>query len=153
MGLALLAAAGYCFFEFLADTETHKLYTLQPSEFPDSLWRTIQWIAVPLVPYLVSVLLLSCRSEEAKGAGAGVAVGLFLCLLPFSIFVSVIWFPGPDPYALPRMISSSTFAACSVWVVVSAFMIARKAGGGVFFLALPATLVAIVYASHMLRGH
>lgn len=86
--------------------------------------------ALPLVPYLVSGLLISCRSEEAKSAGAGVTVALSLCLLPFSIFVSVIWFPGPNSYAPPRMISSSMFAACSVWVMVSGFMIARKAGLG-----------------------
>jgi len=152
MGLALLAAAGFCLFEFLADTELRKLYPLQPSEFPDSLRRTIEWLALPLVPYFVSGLLLSRRSEEAKAAGAGVAVGLFFCLLPFSVAVSFLWFPGPNPYALQRMLSSLTFSLCSVWILVSAFMIARKAGWGVFFLALPATLVAMTFASHVL-GH
>lgn len=155
MCLALLAAGAFWLFEFLADTESHKLYPLQPSEFPDSVWRTIQWMALPLVPYLVSGLLLSRRSEEAKAAGAGVAGGLFLCSLPFSIFsvLGLGFFTGPKPYALPILISSLTFSVCGIWIVVSAFLIARKAGWGVFFLALPATLAAMTFASHMLGSH
>lgn len=63
MGLALFAAAGYCSFEFLVDMELRKLYPLQPSEFPDSLRRTIQW----MLSHWCLTLFLDCSSlVEAK---------------------------------------------------------------------------------------
>lgn len=66
MGLALAAASVYWLFTFMAEREMRQLNPLQPSEFPDSILVTILWVALPLIPFTVSVVLLSTRSQEAS---------------------------------------------------------------------------------------
>jgi hypothetical protein len=152
--LALLAAGAYWLFTLLEDRELRKLNPLQPSAFPHSVWVTILWIALPFVPFLLSGLLLSCRSEEAVASGAGVAAALFLCSFLFSIaaLLGFAFLFGPIPYALPLAISNLMFSVCSIWIIVSAFRIGSKASWGLFFLALAMTLVGMVGAYHLLGG-
>jgi hypothetical protein len=155
MSLALLIAAVWWMLTFLMDRELHKLSPSEPGIFPDSLWITILWIALPFVPFILSGWLLSCRSENAIAAGSGVAAGLFLCSLLFSI--TAVLAPAfsfwPMPYTMPRAFLSLTFSACSVWIIISAFRIANKAGWGVFFLSVTATLLVLTSAYHLLGGH
>ena len=66
MGLALAAAGAYWLFTFIAEREMRKLNPLQASGFPDSFLVTILWVALPLIPFTVSVLLLSTRSQEGS---------------------------------------------------------------------------------------
>lgn len=155
MGLALVAAGAYWLFTFIAEREMRTLNPLQPSEFPDSFWVTILWVALPLVPFIVSVVLLSTRSQGGIAAGAGIGAALFLCSLLFSIaaLLGFVLTFGPIPYAFPLAVSNLIFSACSVWITVSAFRIAYKAGWGMFFLTLAATLVGMTVAYHLLGGH
>ncbi len=159
MRLALLAASAFWLFLFLAEREVHRLSPeMRGGSFPDSLGRTLLWVALPLVPFLFSGLLLSARSEEAIAAGAGVAAALFLIGLLFSIAAILSLVVGFHPsypvhYGEFMAISSLILSGCSVWIVVSAFRIANKAGWGVFFLAVVATLVVMTWAYHSLGGH
>lgn len=159
MGLALLAASTFWLFLFLAEREAQRVNPeMREGSFPNSLWMTILWVALPLVPLLLSGLLLSRRSEEAIAVGAGVAVALSLNSLLFSIVAILSQVVGFHPsypvhYGELMAISSLTLSACSVWVVVSAFRIANKAGWGVFFFAVIATLVGMTWAYHSLGGH
>jgi len=155
MGLALAAACAYWLFTFIAEKEARTLNPLQPSEFPDSIWVTILWVALPVVPFIVSVVLLSSRSQGGIAAGAGIGAALCLCSLLFSIaaLLGFVLTFGPIPYALPLAVSNLIFSASSVWVIVSAFRIAYKAGWGMFFLTLAATLVGMTLAYHLLGGH
>ena len=50
-------------------------------------------------------------------------------------------------------VSNLIFSASSIWIVVSAFRIAYKAGWGMFFLTLAATLVGMTLAYRLLGGH
>jgi hypothetical protein len=154
MGLALLAAGIWFLLTFLTGMELRKVNPLEPRAFPESLWTMVLWTALPLVPFILSGWLLSRRGEEAIAAGSGVAVGLFLCSLLFSIAATlapVVSF-GPTPYAVPRGLLSLAFSACSIWIIVSGFRIANKAGWGVFWLALTATLIGMTFAYHSLGG-
>ena len=155
MGLALVAVGAYWLFTFIAEREMRTLNPLQPSQFPDSLWVTILRVALPLVPFIASLVLLSTRGEEGIAAGAGIGAALFLCSLLFSIaaLLGFVLTFGPIPYALPLAVSNLIFSASSVWVIVSAFRIAYKAGWGMFFLTLAATLVGMTLAYHLLGGH
>jgi hypothetical protein len=107
------------------------------------------------VPFIISVVLLSTRSQGGIAAGAGIGAALFLCSLLFSIaaLLGFVFTFGPIPCAPPLAVSNLIFSACSVWITVSAFRIAYKAGWGMFFLALAATLVGVTLAYHLLGGH
>jgi hypothetical protein len=155
MGLALAAAGAYWLFAFIADREMRRLNPLQPSQFPDSFWVTILWAALPLAPFIVSLVLLSTRSQGGIAAGAGIGAALFLCSLLFSVaaLLGFVLTFGPIPYALELAVSNLIFSACSVWITVSAFRIAYKAGWGMFFLTLAATLVGMTLAYRLLGGH
>jgi len=155
MGLALGTAGAYWLFTFIAEREMHTTNPLQPSGFPDSFWVTILWVALPLMPFIASVVLLSTRSQGGIAAGAGIGAALFLCSLLFSIaaLLGFLLTSGPIPYALPLAVSNLIFSASSVWVIVSAFRIAYKAGWGMFFLTLAAALVGMTLAYHALGGH
>ena len=154
MSLALAAAGAYWLFTFISDREMRTLNPRQPSEFPDAFWVTILWVALPLVPFMVSAALLSTRSQAGIAAGAGIGAALFLCSLLFSIaaLLRFVLTFGPIPYALPLAVSNLIFSGCSVWITVSAFRIAYKAGWGMFFLTLASTLVGMTLAYHLLGG-
>jgi hypothetical protein len=155
MGLALLASLAFFCFTFLSHRESLSTSPLEPSPFPDSLERTTLWVALPLVPFILSGSLVSFRREEAIAAGVGIAAALFLDSLLFSIGTlagSMLTF-GRIAYALPMKISIVAFSACSIWIIAAAFRIARKAGWGMFLLTLAATLVGMALAYRSLGGY
>lgn len=153
MALALLDAGTFCIFASLEDRQWRKDHPVTAYGFSDPLWMVILWIALPLVPFILSAVLLSRRSEVPKAAGAGVAAGVFACGLAAAIAVflgSFLRF-GPAPYVGQELIASLVFFVCSVWIVVSAFRIAAKAGWGMFFLSATATLICMTALNHFLR--
>ena len=154
MALALVATGFFCLFTFLGDKQWRQHH---PGALPTRtgpIGVIALWIALPLLPLIFSMLLLSRRSEESKAAGAGVAAGLFACgslaaiLAIFAQFFSFF----PEPYATENLIAILVFVVCAVWIVISAFRIAAQAGWGVFFLAGGATLVCMIVGSHFLKN-
>jgi len=80
MGLAFLAAGAFSWFTSIGDRQWHEHHPgTGASGFPDPLCMSIRWIALPLVPFVLSGILLSIRSRESIAAGAGVAASLFAC--------------------------------------------------------------------------
>ena len=153
MSAALLAAGVFCLLAVLGDEHWRQLHPGGFATLTDPLSLLILWIAVPLLPFIFSILFLSRRSEESKAAGAGVAAGLFTCglLVAITVFLSQFLSFFPDPYTSEKVIAISLFVSCAGWVLVSAFRIAAKAGWGIFFLFAVATLVCIVVGSHLLH--
>ena len=153
MGLSLLAAAGFLCFAYLGDKQWHEQNPGSGAgDFVTPLWMWILRIALPLVPFFLSVLLLSTRSENSKAAGAGIAVALFSSGLLFAIaaLFSLIFMQFfAVPYILQELIASFTFLACSIWILVSAFRIG-KASWGIFLLTLAATLICLIWGNHAL---
>ena len=152
MALALLAASTFCLLAFIGDKHWRENHP--GSGFQDPLWISILWIALPLIPFILSELLLSTRSEESIAAGAGVAAGLFGCGFIFAIAVFIgswVLRLSPDPYALQNTISIVTFLACGVWIIVSAFRIGTVSWG-VFFLAAGATLICMAWGHRSLES-
>lgn len=153
LGLSFLAAAGFLCFDYLGDKQWHEQ---NPGGGAGGLviplWMWTLRIALPLVPFILSVLLLSTRSENSKAAGAGVAVALFSAgflfaiAALFSLFFMQFY---PVPYLPQELIAILTFAACSVWILVSAFRIG-KVSWGIFFLTLAATTTCLIWGGHTL---
>jgi len=115
------------------------------STVPDPLWISILGVALPLALYVLSVWLLSTRSEELIAAGAGIAAGLSPSAMMFSVatFVGLMFLSFyPEPYFLPMAISLLTIFASSVWIVVSAFRIG-KVNWGAFLVAAVVTFVCL----------
>jgi len=91
------------------------------------------------------VFLLSNRSEELIAAGAGIAVGISLFSLMFSVFAflgSTFFSFYPEPYFLTMAISLLTLSASTVWIVVSGFRIG-KVNWGIFILAAGVTFICM----------
>jgi hypothetical protein len=155
MALAFLAASAFWLFPFIGDRQWHKDHPgAGASGVPDPLWLLLLWIALPLVPYLLSGLLLSTRGEESKAGGAGVAAGLFAWGFIFAIvaFVSLFFRFSPDPYGLQNTIAVVTFFACSFWIIVSAIRIGKGPNWGVFLLSAVATLTCMAWGYHSLES-
>ena len=152
MALAFLAASTFCIFASLEDRRWRKDHPLTANGFSDPLWMVILWIALPLVPYILSALLLSGRSEESKAAGAGVVAALFAwgLVAAITMFLGASLRFGPAPYIGQELIANLVFFVCSVWILVSAFRIAAKGGWGMFFLSATATLICMAGLSHFL---
>jgi hypothetical protein len=144
MAPALLAAGAFYRFTIIPDKQW--LENHPGSGVPSPPWISVLWVALPLVLYVLSWLLLSARSEESIAAGAGVAAGLFTCGLVFAITVLAGFLLGfglsPDPYAFQNTISILTFLACSLWIIVSGFRIG-KVDWGIFLLAASSTLICV----------
>jgi hypothetical protein len=154
MILALVATGSFCVFTFLGDKHWRQHH---PGALPirtDPIAVIALWIALPLLPLIFSMLLLSRHSEESKAAGAGVAAGLFTCgsLAAILAFLAQFFSFFPDPYALENLTAILVFVVCAVWIVISAFRIAAQAGWGVFFLAGAATLVCMIVGGHSLEN-
>ena len=136
MGMALLAAGAFCIFASLEDRAWRKDHPTPANGFSDPLWMVFLWIALPLVPLILSAVLLSRRSEVPKAAGAGVAAGVFAC----GLFAAIAIFLGRSTILARLLIAGKSYSqdlaffVCSVWIVVSAFRIAAKAGWGIFCL-------------------
>ena len=154
MLLALVAVSSFCLFTFLGDKQWHQHHPGAPATRTDPIGFTAFWIALPLLPLIFSMWLLSRRSEEAKATGAGVAAGLFVCgsLAAVVAFLAQFLSFFPDPYGLENLVAILVFAVSSVWIVISAFRIAARAGWGVFFLAGGATLVWVIVGGHFLEN-
>ena len=148
--LVLATACVYLLLAFISDKQWHQRHPGSgASQVPVSPSTVVLTIAFPLVTYLMCVLLLSARSEEAIAAGAGVAMGLSPFLLFFSIMtlVGLMFFSFyPEPYFVPMAISLVTLIASSVWIFVSAIRIGKT---NWFFslLAAAATFVCIAYVA------
>lgn len=154
LGLAFLAAGAFSWFTFIGDEQWHEHHPgAGAGGFVNPLWMSILWIALPLVPFVLSGLLLSARSGQSKAAGAGIAAGLFACGFIFAIaaFLSLFLRFFPDPYVWENMIAILTFLACSVWILVSAFRVG-KVSWGVFFLAVGTTLICMAWGNKSLES-
>src|SRR5215469_8293084 len=154
MALALLTAGAFQWFTFLGNGWWHKHNPEATPTRPEPLWMFVLWLTFPLVPFMISMLLLSRRSEETKAAGAGLAAALFTCGFAFAVAVFLaefVGFPAPDPYVLENLVVTLVFIFCSAWIIVSAFRIAAKASWGVFFLSAAATLGYAAMANHLLQ--
>ena len=77
MAVALLATGAFQLFTFLGDRQWHNHHPGALPTRPEPLWMFVLWVALPLVPFIFSALLLSRGSEESKAAGAGIAAALF----------------------------------------------------------------------------
>ena len=121
---------------------------------PDPLWVAILWFALPVVPYLASVLLLSARNEEVLALGAGIASALFgfAFLFGLSVLGSLIFlnfFPGP--YDAPIGIVTLLFLVCCVWICISAFRIGSLSWPP-FLVGVVLTLASMAWANHALES-
>ncbi len=153
MGLAFASACAFWLLTYIGDGKWHKLSPGSgASSFTDPLWMYLLWLALPVVPLLVSELLISARSEEAIAAGAGVAASLFVNSLIASLAAAFgfLFMGGAQAFNVGIAISILTFIVCSVWILVSSFRIGAKAGWGMFFLAAVATLVCMAVAYHFM---
>lgn len=153
MAVALVSAGAFQLFTFLGDRQWHEHHPEALATGPEPLWVWLQWSAFLLTPFILSALLLSRRSGEAKAAGAGLAAALFGCGLIFAIAVflaELVRFPAPDAYFLQNLFLVLLFLASSVWIIVSAFRIAARANWGVFLFSAAATLAWMAVANHLL---
>lgn len=152
MTAALVAACTFTLLSYLADKHWHRQHPGSAVPFADPFWMLVLWTCLPLVPFIMSGVLLSFRAEEAVAAGAGISAALFLCSLLFSIAAAAGFvFFGPEGYSFATAISILTFVVCSVWIIVSAFRIGAKASWGIFFLAAGITLFSLAVAYHWLE--
>ena len=161
MGLAFAAASAFLWLGFIGDRRWHEQNPgTGASGFPDPLWMSILWFALPLAPFLLSGLLLSTRSEKSKAGGAGVAAGLFAwgLLVAIAAFLGLFLTFGPNPYLRAMVIANLMFFACSVWAIVSAFRVGIASGhrigivsSKIFFPAFFATLIFVPWGNHSLK--
>lgn len=117
------------------------------------LWMPILWITLPVVPYLLSGLLLSVRNDEIIALGAGVAAGFFGLASLFGLgalggLMFLNFFPGP--YDLPSGIAMLAFLAGCAWGVVSAFRIGQLSWAP-FWVGLVTTLASMALGNHALQ--
>jgi hypothetical protein len=145
--VSLVATCAYWLFAFISDKQWLE-HNPGPGagSVPIPLWISIVGIALPFGLYLLSVLLLSTRSEELIAGGAGVAAGMS----PFGLTFSVAAFLGmgmrfalsPTPFFLPMATAVLVVFIGSAWIAVSALRIAKVswgaflAGAGVSFFGL-----------------
>ena len=151
LGLSFLAACVFCVLAYLGDKQWHDLNPGNSGSFVTPPWIWGLRIALVLVPFVLSVLLLSTRSEHSKAAGAGVAFALFSAGMLFGLAGFLCLFLGiaPGPYVLPDLAAILAFVASSLWIVISAIRIG-KVSLGLFFLALVIAAVCLTWGNHVL---
>jgi len=151
LGMSFLSACVFCVFTYLGDKKWHDLNPGNSGSFVTPPWIWCLRVALVLVPFVLSLLLLSTRSEHSKAAGAGVAFALFASGLLLGIAGLLGMFLGisPGTYALPDVAAILAFVASSLWIVVSAIRIG-KVSLGLFFLALVITAVCLTWGNHVL---
>jgi hypothetical protein len=154
LSLAFADACAFFWFGYLGDKQWHQRHPgTGASGVVDPPWMAILWIAIPAVPFLLSMSLLSTRSEHSKAAGAGVAAGLISAAFIFGIaaLLSVFFSFFPDPYGWPQVIAVLMFLVCCVWILISAGLIG-KGSWGAFFFALAATVIAMTWVGHAMQA-
>lgn len=153
LGLAFVAACAFSWFASLGDKQWRENHPGSGSGFVNPLWISVLRVALLVVPFIVSWLLLSIRSEQSRAAGAGVAAGLFASgpFLAIAAFLSLFLSFGPEPYFLEEAISALAFLGCSVWIVVSAFRIG-KVSWETFLLTLAATAICVTAGNQYLKS-
>ena len=151
LGLSLLAASVFCVLTYLGERRWHDQNPGDSGSFVTPPWIWGLRLTLVLVPFVLSVLLISTRSEHSKAAGAGVAFALFSLglLLGIAGLLGLFLAFFPDPYTLPDLVAILTFLASSLWIVVSAIRIG-KVSFGLFFLALVTTAVCLIWGNHVL---
>jgi hypothetical protein len=154
LGVAFLDGWAFTLVTYVADRKWHELNPGSgATSYIDPPWMYCLWIALPLVPFVLSVLLLSARREEAIAAGAGVVAALFSNSLIFAVAAALASvFFGLQIYSLPTAMSILLFIVCCLWILAAAFRIAAKAGWGIFFLAAGVTLIGMAVAYHYLQS-
>lgn len=149
--LSLLAACAYWLFTFISDKQWHEHHPgAGASSVPAPLSILVLLVALSFVFYVLSLLLLSARSEELIAAGAGIAAAMSSFGLMFSVTASLgMMFLSfyPDPYFLPLAISLLVLFAGSAGTIVAAFRIA-KVSWGTFLLASAITVIGLAVCVH-----
>jgi hypothetical protein len=154
MVLALAAASTALYYIQAAGKVVDRLHPDGLKGVPDPTWISVLWVALPLVPYLLSLGLLSTRSTACVAAGAGIAGGLFATLLILSpgmgagLFVALGL--SQAPYFFQIVIPSLVLLAISFWVVVAAVW-TGKANWIVSCLAAGATFLCTTSGFSSLR--
>jgi hypothetical protein len=154
--LAALAAAGTasCYM-LVAQKVVDQLHPDALKVVTDPTWISVLWAALPLAPYLLSLVLLSTRRAASVAAGAGIAGGLFTWFLMLSpgmgLGLLLAFGLSQGPYFLQTAISLLVFLAISIWVVIAAVW-TGKANFIVFFVAAGATFVCVISGYSSLRN-
>jgi len=127
LGLSFLAAGVFCVFTYLGEKKWHDLNPGNSGSFVPPTWIWGLRAVLVLVPFVVSLLLLSTRSEHSKAAGAGVAFALFSAgsLLGLAGLLAVFLGIFPRTYGLPDVAAILSFVACSLWIMVSALRLEK----------------------------
>jgi len=153
--MAWAAAAVFFWFAILENRQWHQ-------EHPGSgaggvqnpLWMLLLWVALPVVPLVVSEILLSLSSEEWIAAGAGIAAALTAGSSLYAFFALLSLFLlrlSPPSYFLQQFLAILAFFSCNVWIAISAGRIAAKVRSGVFVAAGVVTLACLGGVEHTLR--
>jgi hypothetical protein len=147
LALALAAAGTAWYYMQTAQKVVDQLHPDGLKGVPDPTWISVLFAALPLAPYLLSLVLLSTPRAASIAAGAGIAGGLFgwfLMLSPsMGMGLFLVFGLSPAPYFFQTAISLLVFFAISIWVVIAAVW-TGKANWIVFMVAAAATLVGVV---------
>src|ERR1700690_3622345 len=124
MVVALAAAGTSWYYMQAAQKVVDQLHPDALKGVPDPTWISVLWAALPLAPYLLSLVLLSTRRTASVAAGAGIAGGLFAWFLMLSpgmgMGLTLGFGLSQAPYFLQTAISLLVFLAISIWVVIAA---------------------------------
>jgi hypothetical protein len=155
MVLALAAAGTSLYYMQTAQKVADQLHPDALKSVPDPTWISVLWAALPLAPYLLSLVLLSTRRAASVTAGAGIAGGLFAGFLMLSPGMGMGLFLGfglsQAPYFFQTAISLLVFLAISICVVIAAVW-TGKVNWIVFFVAAGATFVCVISGFRSLRN-
>ncbi len=157
MVLAFAAASTAMYFIQAAGKQVDRLHPDSIKGIPDPTWISMLWIAVPLAPFLLSLVFLSTRSAALVAAGAGLAAGLFAMFLLFArpMGMGLFLFFGLSraPYFFQTAISVLVLLVISPWAIIAAIWtgkanwIAWSAAAGAMIIYIPAALGSLQNAS------
>jgi hypothetical protein len=122
----------------------------------EPLWALLLVLAFVLIPYVLSFVLVSTRTDKSIAAGAGVAAGFFSIIVLFSPYTLLAmfvilglssWDHAPDRGLLAAGVVLLAYLAINVWIIWSAFRIA-KIRWNAFLIAACATVLYVLVGSH-----